>query len=145
RTRPLGSTRHFHRRIRRSLPFLLQRSAVDHHSPAENRNGAAICAIAIRASGRRQAAKCAGPRRVDRAAIHGAAAQHGGEVTLLALRGITKAFGGSGVLFGVDFDVRAGEVHALAGENGAGKSTLMNIVSGVTPPDAGEILWEGRP
>jgi ribose transport system ATP-binding protein len=65
-------------------------------------------------------------------------------VTLLDLRGISKSFGSTPVLHGVDFDVRAGEVHALAGENGAGKSTLMNIVSGVLPADSGEILWQGR-
>jgi len=65
-------------------------------------------------------------------------------VSLLELRGITKAFSGFRVLEGVDFDVRPAEVHALAGENGAGKSTLMNIVSGVLPADGGTILWEGR-
>jgi len=65
-------------------------------------------------------------------------------LSLLELRGITKAFGGFRVLEGVDFDVRPSEVHALAGENGAGKSTLMNIVSGVLPADSGTILWEGR-
>jgi ribose transport system ATP-binding protein len=65
-------------------------------------------------------------------------------LSLLELRGISKAFGGFRVLEGVDFDVRAAEVHALAGENGAGKSTLMNIVSGVLPADSGTILWEGR-
>ena len=66
-------------------------------------------------------------------------------MSLLELRGITKAFGGFRVLEGVDFDVRPAEVHALAGENGAGKSTLMNIVSGVLAADSGEIQWEGRP
>jgi ribose transport system ATP-binding protein len=64
---------------------------------------------------------------------------------LLELRGISKSFGGFRVLEGVDFDVQAAEVHALAGENGAGKSTLMNIISGVLPADGGQMLWEGRP
>ena len=64
---------------------------------------------------------------------------------LLELRSISKAFSGVRVLEDVDFDVNAGEVHALLGENGAGKSTLMNIVSGVVSADAGDILWEGKP
>ena len=41
---------------------------------------------------------------------------------LLALRGVTKRFGGAVALDGVDFDLRAGEIHGLLGENGAGKS-----------------------
>jgi len=64
---------------------------------------------------------------------------------LLEARNISKSFGGIRVLEAVTFDLRRGEVHALVGENGAGKSTLMNIVSGVVRPDAGELLWEGRP
>jgi ribose transport system ATP-binding protein len=61
------------------------------------------------------------------------------------MRGIEKHFRGVQALRGVDFDLRAGEVHALLGENGAGKSTLMNILSGVHAPDAGELHVDGVP
>jgi ribose transport system ATP-binding protein len=61
------------------------------------------------------------------------------------MRGIEKRFGGVHALRGVDFEIRAGEVVALAGENGAGKSTLMKILGGVHQPDAGEIRIEGEP
>jgi ribose transport system ATP-binding protein len=61
------------------------------------------------------------------------------------LRGIRKSFDGTPVLVDVDFEVRGGEVHALAGGNGAGKSTLMKILQGVYSLDAGEILLDGRP
>ncbi|WP_206447889.1 sugar ABC transporter ATP-binding protein [Agrococcus sp. KRD186] len=64
---------------------------------------------------------------------------------LLEVRGVTKSFGGNSVLRGVDFDVRAGEVHALLGENGAGKSTLTKIVAGVHKADAGSVAFEGAP
>jgi len=58
---------------------------------------------------------------------------------------VQKAFGATRALNRVSFDVGAGEVHALIGENGAGKSTLMKILSGVYPPDGGEIELDGRP
>jgi rhamnose transport system ATP-binding protein len=64
---------------------------------------------------------------------------------VLALRGVSKSFPGVRALADVSFDVNAGEVHALLGENGAGKSTLIKIVSGVYPPDSGEMLVEGNP
>jgi ABC-type sugar transport system ATPase subunit len=64
---------------------------------------------------------------------------------VLAASGLTKDFPGVRALDGVSFEVRQGEVHALAGANGAGKSTLMRILSGAERPDAGEILMHGRP
>ncbi len=63
---------------------------------------------------------------------------------LLELRGMSKAFGGVEVLHGVDFDLLAGEVHALVGENGAGKSTLMKILCGVHSEYQGTIQLNGR-
>lgn len=67
--------------------------------------------------------------------------------TTLAIRmtGITKAFNGVTVLDNVDFEVNAGEVHALAGGNGAGKSTLMKILQGVYSCDIGGIELFGEP
>jgi ribose transport system ATP-binding protein len=63
---------------------------------------------------------------------------------VLRIRGLSKSFGPVKALTDVDFDLRRGEIHALAGENGAGKSTLMNIVDGIIRPDSGEILIDGR-
>ncbi|MGB7365772.1 sugar ABC transporter ATP-binding protein [Carnobacterium jeotgali] len=60
------------------------------------------------------------------------------------MTGIRKCFGSNSVLRGVDFDIQAGEVHALMGENGAGKSTLMNILTGLHKADAGEISINGE-
>src|SRR5215203_2993036 len=63
---------------------------------------------------------------------------------LLRARGIDKSFGAVQALKGVDFEVRPGEVVSLIGDNGAGKSTLINIITGVFPPDSGEIDFEGE-
>jgi ABC-type sugar transport system ATPase subunit len=64
---------------------------------------------------------------------------------LLRLRGVSKSFGPVRALADVDLDVPAGAVTALAGDNGAGKSTLIKCIAGIHAPDAGDILWEGRP
>ncbi|CAM3982001.1 sugar ABC transporter ATP-binding protein [Mesobacillus zeae] len=63
---------------------------------------------------------------------------------VIEMKGISKAFGPNKVLNGVDFDLRAGEIHALMGENGAGKSTLMKILTGIYHRDAGIIHVKGK-
>ncbi|MDP2914963.1 MAG: sugar ABC transporter ATP-binding protein [Candidatus Aminicenantes bacterium] len=63
----------------------------------------------------------------------------------LEMRGITKRFGATSALEGVDLVLRKGDVHALLGENGAGKSTLVKILSGALRPDRGEMRLAGRP
>jgi simple sugar transport system ATP-binding protein len=63
----------------------------------------------------------------------------------LELRGISKRYPGVVANDGVDLRVAPGEIHAILGENGAGKSTLMKILYGAVRPDAGEVLWDGRP
>ena len=63
---------------------------------------------------------------------------------LLQMKNITKIFPGVKALDGVQFDLRAGEIHALVGENGAGKSTFIKTLTGVHQPDGGEIILEGK-
>ena len=57
----------------------------------------------------------------------------------------SKVYGGLHAIDGVDFELRAGEIHALLGENGAGKSTLIKIMTGVHQPDRGQISLAGQP
>ncbi len=66
-----------------------------------------------------------------------------GEV-ILNMTNIHKAFGPVRALRTAAFELRRGEIHALAGENGAGKSTLMHIIDGILQPDGGEILLDGK-
>ncbi len=65
--------------------------------------------------------------------------------TVLRAEGIAKAYGQVVACADIDFDIRAGEVHALLGENGAGKSTLMKILYGLVRPDRGSIRVHDRP
>ena len=64
---------------------------------------------------------------------------------LVDMRDVSISFGPVQVLNGVNFDIRAGEVHALMGENGAGKSTLMKILTGIYRADNGILEIDGRP
>ena len=64
-------------------------------------------------------------------------------MALLELTGIGKNFGGLAALGGVDLTVKPGEILGLIGPNGAGKTTLFNVISGVLPPSAGRIVYEG--
>ena len=63
---------------------------------------------------------------------------------ILQMKSVTKSFPGVQALKKINFELRAGEVHALLGENGAGKSTLMKCLSGVYPVDEGTILLNGK-
>jgi ABC-type sugar transport system ATPase subunit len=65
-----------------------------------------------------------------------------GQMYILDMKSIDKAFFGTAVLSNANFNVRPGELHALMGENGAGKSTLMKIVMGIYTRDGGDILFD---
>ena len=63
---------------------------------------------------------------------------------ILEARGLRRAFGGLVAVDGVDFALRAGEIHALIGPNGAGKTTFVSLLAGRIAPDAGQILLAGQ-
>jgi ribose transport system ATP-binding protein len=64
--------------------------------------------------------------------------------TVLQIRNVTHSFGSVRALRNINFDLKRGEIHAIAGENGAGKSTLMNVIDGILQPDSGEILIDDK-
>ena len=64
---------------------------------------------------------------------------------LLEMKGISKSFPGVKALQNVEFQLKAGEIHALLGENGAGKSTLIKVLGGIYIAEEGEILIDGKP
>jgi branched-chain amino acid transport system ATP-binding protein len=62
---------------------------------------------------------------------------------MLSVRGLQAAYGASQVLFGIDFEVHAGQVVTLLGRNGMGKTTTVRTVMGILPSRAGEVLLDG--
>jgi branched-chain amino acid transport system ATP-binding protein len=65
-------------------------------------------------------------------------------MALLEIRGLTKSFGGVRALSELDVTADRGEILSVIGPNGAGKTTLFNLVSGMIPPDTGEVTLDGR-
>jgi branched-chain amino acid transport system ATP-binding protein len=64
---------------------------------------------------------------------------------LLEIRGLRRRFGGVAAVDGVDLSLEPGEILSVIGPNGAGKTTLFNLITGLFPPDAGEIAFAGQP
>ena len=64
-------------------------------------------------------------------------------MTALALRNVSRSFGGVRAVSGVSFDVEQGTVCALVGPNGAGKTTLFNMITNLSPPDSGTVAMDG--
>ena len=86
-----------------------------------------------------------GGRAPSPAASTNPAGRSGEDAPLLELRGVGKNFGPVRALSDINLTIPAGKVTALVGDNGAGKSTLIKTISGIWQPDAGQILWKGRP
>src|SRR6185437_333548 len=63
--------------------------------------------------------------------------------TLLYLNGVTVSFDGFRALNNLSFAVESGEMRAIIGPNGAGKTTMMDVVTGKTRPDVGDVFFEG--
>ena len=62
----------------------------------------------------------------------------------IEMRGLTKRYGPTEIIRGVDLTIPRGERHAIIGPNGAGKSTLFNVVSGLIVPSVGEVRLDGK-
>jgi branched-chain amino acid transport system permease protein len=84
------------------------------------------------------------PQQPEPPATAGRGLRDGAGETLLAVKGLSKAFKGVQALDEVTFEVRRGEILGLIGPNGSGKSTFINVASGHYRAEAGEILFEGR-
>src|SRR5262245_21716468 len=88
-------------------------------------------------------------RQRDRVQGHGMRAPSGPDIVagevLLAVEGVSLAFGGVKAISGVSFDIRKGEIRAIIGPNGAGKTSLLNVINGFYHPQQGRIIFKGRP
>jgi branched-chain amino acid transport system ATP-binding protein len=63
---------------------------------------------------------------------------------MLRVEGLTKRFGGLIAVSDVSFEIARGDVVSLVGPNGAGKSTIFNLITGITSPDTGEVIFDGK-
>ncbi|MBP2299846.1 ABC transporter ATP-binding protein [Azospirillum picis] len=66
-------------------------------------------------------------------------------MAILELKGMSKSYGGTEVLRGIDLSIEEGEFVAIVGFSGSGKSTLINLIAGLAMPDTGEVQYRGRP
>ncbi|CAO3411272.1 ABC transporter ATP-binding protein [Azospirillum largimobile] len=66
-------------------------------------------------------------------------------MAILDLKGVSKSYGGNTVLRDIDLSIEEGEFVAIVGFSGSGKSTLINLIAGLAMPDAGEVLYRGKP
>lgn len=66
-------------------------------------------------------------------------------MAILDLKGVSKSYGGTTVLSDIDLSIEEGEFVAIVGFSGSGKSTLINLIAGLAMPDAGEVLYRGKP
>jgi NitT/TauT family transport system ATP-binding protein len=64
--------------------------------------------------------------------------------TFISIRGLSRSFGRSVIYDRFDLDLPQGEFISIFGPNGCGKSTLINMISGLMPPDAGQVLFDGQ-
>jgi ABC-type branched-subunit amino acid transport system ATPase component len=63
---------------------------------------------------------------------------------MISIRGLTKRYGGVTALSGCDLEIAAPGIYGLIGPNGAGKTTLFDVITGLTEPDSGKVLLDGR-
>jgi branched-chain amino acid transport system ATP-binding protein len=82
--------------------------------------------------------------RLDPAHVHKTVSTRRRAGVLLETKGLAVSYDGVQVLFGVDLEIRRGEMVALLGTNGAGKSTTLNAISGIVEPDGGNVWFEGE-
>ncbi|QEC48443.1 sugar ABC transporter ATP-binding protein [Baekduia soli] len=85
-----------------------------------------------------------GPSDPQAGAPSGAPVRNGG-APVVALRGLSKSFGGARALDNVNLTINRGEIHGLLGENGSGKSTLIKVLAGFHAPDEGTLEINGQP
>ncbi|MDQ3000338.1 MAG: ABC transporter ATP-binding protein [Fibrobacterota bacterium] len=63
---------------------------------------------------------------------------------ILTARNLSKTYGSTRVLHGLDMEIRAGESVAILGQSGSGKTTLLSLLAGLELPDEGEVVFDGK-